>query len=325
MLFTYLSLIILTNHMPDLSLIIPNFFMSIMKKYNTIINNLSYISEFANGCINKLKERTKMINILINGPNGNMGQEITRVAYSKPKLRIVGGVGPVGRDYINKDLGLLVGLGKITGSKVYDDIEIIIKDCDIVVDCTNPEVTINVLNTCIQNGKALVTGTTGFSDKERKLLEDAGKDIPILVASNTSKIAHIFFDLIKILAKRAGNKADIDIIEMHENKKLDAPSGTAKEIASLIANELHLQLNHVAEYGRKGKGIRPAQSICFHSIRSGNYPSSHKVIFGHQNEKIELAFDGYNMIPFAEGIVDAAEFLYNKKPGVYTMEDVFSS
>jgi 4-hydroxy-tetrahydrodipicolinate reductase len=266
-----------------------------------------------------------MIKILVNGPKGNMGQEIIRVAYNKPELEIVGGVGPVGRDYIGKDLGVLVGLGDIIGAIVYDNINLAIQKCDIVIDCTRPEVTLNTMEACIKYGKALVTGTTGFSDEESKLLKDAGKNIPILVASNTSKIAHIFFDLIKILTKRAGNKADIDIIEMHENKKLDAPSGTAMEIASLIADELHLKLDQVAEYGRKGKGIRPAQSICFHSIRSGNYPTSHKVIFGHQNEKIELAFDGYNMIPFAEGIVDAVKFLYNKKPGLYKIENVFDS
>jgi len=120
-----------------------------------------------------------------------------------------------------------------------------------------------------------------------------------------------------------GKYADIDIIEMHDNKKPDAPSGTAIEIASIISDQWGVKLEDIAEYGKKGKGIRPSQSICFSSVRSGGFPSSHKIIFGFQNEKIELQLDGYNMHPYANGIIDAAMFLSNKKPGFYTIEQVF--
>lgn len=265
-----------------------------------------------------------MTKLLIIGPKGNMGQEIVQVAYNRSEIEIVGGVGPAGRDYIGKDLGVLSGLGQEINAKVYDDINSIIGLCDVVVDCTNPEVTIKILKSCLENGKALVTGTTGFSDQDKKILKDASKQIPVLVASNTSRKAHIFFDLIKKLSKKTGREADIDIVEMHENKKLDAPSGTAKEIAAMIAAELDLDLSQAVEYGRKGKGIRKSNSICFHSIRSGNYPTSHRVIFGYQNEKIELHFDGYNMNSCAEGIVDAVSYISDKKPGFYRIEDVFN-
>lgn len=274
---------------------------------------------------NKSEKGMKMVKALINGPKGNMGQEIIRIAYGKPEIEIVGGVGPVGRDYIGKDLGILLGLGDAIGAKVYDNINHIIHKCDIVIDCTRPEITMNILNVCIKNNKALVIGTTGFSDNEKKMIREAGEYIPILLASNTSKMAHVFFYILKILSKSVGKKADIDIIDIHGNKKLDAPSGTAKEIASIIADELNLELEKVAEYGRKGKGVRPAQSICFHSVRTGNYPTSHKVIFGFQNEKIELHYDGYNMHSAAEGIVDAVLFIYDKEPGFYTIEQVFST
>lgn len=265
-----------------------------------------------------------MIKVLINGINGKMGRAIAQSAYKSPEMKIIGGVGPTGRSYIGTDLGVLVGLGNAIGAKVYDDINQIIKKCDVVLDCTRAEITLKLLETCIKYKKSLVTGTTGFSDKEKKQIEEAGQCIPILLASNTSKIAHVFFEIIETLTKKLGKYADIDIIEMHDNKKPDAPSGTAKEIASIISSQLGVKLENIAEYGRKGKGIRPSQSICFSSIRSGGFPSSHKIIFGFQNEKIELQLDGYNMHPYANGIIDAAIFLSNKKPGFYAFDQVIT-
>ena len=264
-----------------------------------------------------------MIKVLISGPNGKMGRAITQSAYKSPEMKIIGGIGPVGRSYIGTDLGVLVGLGDAIGARVYDDINQIIKQCDIVLDCTSAEVTLKLLKTCIKYKKSLVTGTTGFSDKEKRQIKKAGQDIPVLLAANTSRVAHVFFEIIEMLSKKLGQSADIDIIEMHENKKPDAPSGTAIEIASIISDQWGVKLEDIAEYGRKGKGIRPSQSICFSSIRSGGFPSSHKVIFGFQNEKIELQLDGYNMHAYANGIIDAAIFLSNKKPGFYTIEQVF--
>jgi len=256
-----------------------------------------------------------MIKVLINGINGKMGRAIAQSAYKSPEMKIIGGVGPTGRSYIGTDLGVLVGLGNAIGANVYDDINQIIKKCDVVLDCTRAEVTLRLLETCIKYKKSLVTGTTGFSDKEKRQIEEAGQYIPILLA----------------LTKKLGKYADIDIIEMHDNKKPDAPSGTAKEIASIISSQLGAissqlgaKLENIAEYCRKGKGIRPSQSICFSSIRSGGFPSSHKIIFGFQNEKVELQLDGYNMHPYANGIIDAAIFLSNKKPGFYSFNQVIT-
>jgi len=264
-----------------------------------------------------------MIKVLINGINGKMGRAIAQSTFKNSEMKIVGGVGPVGRPYIGTDLGVLVGLGNAIGVKVCDDINQIIEKCDIVLDCTRADVTLKLLETCLKYNKSLVTGTTGFSDNDKKKFKKAGQDIPILLAANTSRVAHIFFEIVQTLSKKLGKDADIDIIEMHENKKPDAPSGTAIEIASIISDQLGVKLDDIAEYGRKGKEIRPSQSICFSSIRSGGFPSSHKIIFGFQNEKIELQLDGYNMHSYADGIIDAALFLSNKKPGFYTIEEVF--
>lgn len=263
-----------------------------------------------------------MVKVLIIGPNGKMGRAMVYSAYKNPNTLIIGGVGPKDREYIGMDLGALIGLGRNIGAKVVHDIRDIIEKCDVVLDCTMTEVSMKVLQVCLDYKRAFVTGTTGFSEAERKELTNAGQKIPVLHASNTSTIVHLLFYLVKIVAKEVGMKADIDIIEMHGNTKVDAPSGTANKIGEIISRELGLDLKKIAEYGRKGKGIRSPHTIHFSSIRSGEIPSSHKVIFGFENERLELTHHAYNMNTFSEGMIESAIFINNKDPGCYDLNQV---
>lgn len=264
-----------------------------------------------------------MIKVLVVGPNGKMGKAMIQLAHRHPMITIVGGVGPKGRKYIGRDLGAIAGLGEDIGASAYDDMNAIVHHCDVVLECTNAEASLDILQKCVAAAKALVSGSTGFTDEERAQFQNAGEFIPVLLASNTSKFAHLFFHLIKWIAGKVGKEADIDIIEMHDRNKSDAPSGTSKEIGQIIAEELGLEFDKIARYQRKGKGTRPAHTIDYSSIRTGNYPTTHKVIFSLENEKLELSFDGYNMYPFAGGMIEAAVFLHDKKPGFYTIEQAF--
>ncbi len=263
-----------------------------------------------------------MVKVLIIGPNGKMGRGMVHCAYKNPNTLIIGGVGPKDRKYIGMDLGALVGLGRNIGAKVVHDIRDIIEKCDVVLDCTITEVSMKVLRVCLEYKKAFVTGTTGFSEAEREELTSAGQKIPVLHASNTSIIVNLLFYLLKIVTKEVGMKADIDITEMHGNTKVDAPSGTANEIGEIISRELGLNLKEIAEYGRKGKGTRSPHTIHFSSIRSGEIPSSHQVIFGFENERLELTHHAYNMNPFAEGMIKSAIFISDKGPGCYDFNQV---
>lgn len=263
-----------------------------------------------------------MVKVIIIGPNGKMGKAMVQSGFKNSDIRIIGGVGPKGREYIGMDLATLVGLGKNIGGRVVDDTGDIIEKCDVVLDCTRPEISMQVLKVCMEYKKAFVTGTTGFSGKERKELAKAGQIIPVLPASNTSNVAHLLFYLVGIVAKQLGMKADIDIIEMHANTKIDAPSGTAIEIGEMISKDLGFNLEEIAEYGRKGKGLRSPHTIHFASIRSGEIPTTHKVIFGLENERLELTHHGYNMVPFAEGMIKAAIFINDKEPGCYDFKQV---
>ena len=121
-----------------------------------------------------------MVKVLIVGVNGKMGRAMVRSGYENPDIQIIGGVGPKGRDYVGTDLGALVGLGKNIGTVAVDNMKDLIEECDVVLDCTRPEVSMEVLKTCLEAKRTLVTGTTGFSDEERKELERAGQVIPIL-------------------------------------------------------------------------------------------------------------------------------------------------
>jgi len=252
-----------------------------------------------------------------------MGKAIIQLAQDNRMITIIGGVGPKGRKYIGRDLGSIAGVGDTIGAIAYDDINEIIHCCDVVVECTNADASLKILRQCVSTGKPFVSGTTGISEEHLAQFRKAGERIPVLLASNTSKIAHLFFHLIKWVSGRIGKEADIDIIEMHDRNKLDAPSGTAKEIGNLIAIELGLKLDEIVRYQRLGKEIRPSPTIDYTSIRTGNYATTHRVIFGFDNEKLELSFDGYNMYPFAGGILDAVVYLHDKSPDFYTIEQVF--
>lgn len=265
------------------------------------------------------------IKILIVGPNGKMGKAMIQIAACHPQISLVGGVGPSPCSYSGMDLAQVAGLAELTGAIVHDSINGIIDACDVVLECTNARVSMEYLQTCISHNKALVSGTTGFSEEEKALFEAAGKTIPVVLASNTSKIAHIFFDVINYITARVGQEADIDIIEMHDRDKLDAPSGTSREIGHTIAAILGKKFDDLARYQRKGSGIRSKHTLDYTSIRSGTSNPRHTVMFGFDNEQMEVSLRGDNMLPYAEGMIQAALFISRQEPGFYTIEQVFAA
>lgn len=263
-----------------------------------------------------------MVRLVIVGPNGAMGRALVRRAAVHPSIELVGGIGPSGRDYIGLDLGLLVGLGRRLGAVVLEDLESVIDDCDVVLECTRPEVSMTMLQTCLEHRKPFGTGTTGFSAQQAKKMDRAAETVAVLRASNGSRLVHLLYDLIRTVTKQAGEGADIDIVEMHGRTKRDAPSGTAKEMGEIIASELGYDLDDIAEYGWEGMGVRARGSLHFSAIRSGGTPSTHQVIFGFRNERLELTHRAYNTEAFADGLIDAAMFASSQAGGFFTLDDV---
>ena len=251
--------------------------------------------------------------VIVIGPRGKMGKLITQVAASRDDMELVGAIAPKGRDYIGKDLGTVAMTGFELGVPVTDDLESIIDSCDVIIDFSTKEMAMEVLDLAIAHKKALVCGSTGFSTEEMKRFEEAGKQIPMLYAANTSKLVNIMNKLLELVTATLKDEIDIEILEMHDQWKKDAPSGTSKEMGEIMAHALGKELSDIAVYGREGES---------HSLRAGNIPSSHTVYFGGMGERLEITHHSYNWECFARGACDCAAYLEGKGPGFYSIKDV---
>lgn len=260
--------------------------------------------------------------LIVVGPRGKMGKFITEIASQREGIEIVAGVGPAGRDYIGKDIGEVAMLGKTIGAPVVDDLESVIDNCDVIIDFSTVEMGMRSLAAARAHGKALICGSTGFTPDQVKEFHDAAADIPVMLAANTSKLVNIMFKLIQEAAELAGD-VDVEILDMHDNTKLDAPSGTAKEIGEIVADARGVSLEEEAVYGRCGVSPRRHGNIGFHSLRGGDIPSSHTTYFVGISERLEITHHSGSFKSFAAGAVDAAEFIQNKPNGFYTIKEAF--
>ena len=265
-----------------------------------------------------------MWKVIVVGPKGKMGKLITQVIANRDDLELVAGIGPKGRDYIGGDLGTAAMVGRELGVPVLDDLGSVIEKCDVIIDFSTKENAMDVLDLALKYKKALVNGTTGFSAEEMQRFKDAANIIPMLYAANTSKLVNIMNKLLELVASTVGNELDIEILEMHDQWKKDAPSGTSKEMGETMAHALGKELNEIKVHGREGVSPRVPGTIGYHSLRAGNIPSSHTVFFGGMGERLEITHHSYNWECFARGAVDCAAYLKGKEPGFYTIKDVLN-
>ena len=251
---------------------------------------------------------------IITAPRGKMDKLIIKAAAESKDIEVVAALGVKGRDYIGKDAGLVSGLGYEIGAPVIDDLEfeiqgkMAIEQCDIIIDFSKVELSMEVLKLAVKYNKAYICGTTGFQPNQIEEIHRASETIPLLFAANTSFVVNLMNKLLEISAVALGERADIEIIDMHDAKKKDAPSGTAKEMGAAI---------------KEASGIE-VKSSAYHSIRSGDIPSSHTVIFGCLGERLEITHHSYNWECYARGACDAARFLCGKAPGLYAMKDILN-
>lgn len=263
------------------------------------------------------------VKIVLTAPRGKMGRTITRLAAAREDIILAGAVAAKGRDYVGQDLGRVAGLGYDLGILVTDDLEAALARCDVAVDFSTPENSLAVLQAACRHRKPLLCGTTGFSQEEKEILERAAEQIPLIYSDNTSKLVNVMSKALELVTRAVGETSDIEIIEMHDRFKPDAPSGTAKDMGALIAKTLGKNLTEIADYGRCGLSLRREGHIGYHSVRSGGISSTHTVLFGGLSERLEITHHAYNSESFAAGACDCAVFLYGKAPGHYTVEDVF--
>lgn len=251
-----------------------------------------------------------MINILLSGACGRMGQAISAMCDQRDDIRISCGFD------LNKSM--------VVNFPVYDDYDKIKEDADVIIDFSNPSNTENLLAYAISINKPCVIATTGLIKKQIDLLHEASAKIPVFFSANMSLGVNLIIALAQRAAKILGNSFDIEIIEKHHNQKLDAPSGTALAIADAISDSLKTAPNYI--YDRhSARKKRDKNEIGLHAIRGGTIVGEHDVLFAGNNEIVQISHSATSRDVFATGAIRAAEFIYNKPCGMYSMNDLFGS
>jgi 4-hydroxy-tetrahydrodipicolinate reductase len=204
-----------------------------------------------------------------------------------------------------------------------DDLRAVIEKGDVVVDFSSHNATSSIAQLCAEQKKGMVIGTTGHSDEGRAQIGEFTSRIPIVLSSNYSTGVNTLFWLTRKAAEILGPGFDLEIVEMHHRLKRDAPSGTAKTLAEILAGIRKQQLERVARHGREGiVGERTNEEIGIHSVRGGDVVGDHTVIFAGAGERVELTHKASSRDTFANGALRAARWVVNQKPGLYTMENV---
>jgi 4-hydroxy-tetrahydrodipicolinate reductase len=240
-----------------------------------------------------------MTKIIINGSKGRMGQALVNCAPQHRGLELAAKI----------DAG--------------DDLAAVIGQADVVIDFSSHAATVAVATLCAKHGKALVIGTTGHSDTDVFEIRKLAKEIPMVWASNFSTGVNTLFWLTRKAAEILGPNFDLEVVEMHHRLKKDAPSGTAKSLAEILADVRKLHLNEAARHGRAGiVGERTQSEIGVHSIRGGDVVGDHTVIFANTGERVELTHKASSRDTFANGALRAAAWVVKQKPGIYDMQDV---
>ena len=263
-----------------------------------------------------------MVNIAIVGAAGRMGKILMEACAESEYAQLSVATEHPDSSLLGADAGEVAGLGKneIIISSSLDDAK---NDFDVLIDFTRPTPTLNHLDWCVKNNKAMVIGTTGFSDDEKAQIDTAGKSIPIVFAANYSVGVTLSLKLLEMTAKVMGDSVDIEIIEAHHRHKVDAPSGTALAMGEVIADVLDRDLATDAVYCREGHmGERERKTIGFQTIRAGDIVGEHTVIFADIGERLEITHKASSRMTFANGAVRAALWLKQNKAGVFNMRDV---
>jgi 4-hydroxy-tetrahydrodipicolinate reductase len=209
------------------------------------------------------------------------------------------------------------------GVKIGSDVVAAVAAADVLIDFTRPEGTMKHLDACLKQSRAMVIGTTGFSEPERNKISEAAKRIPIVMSPNFAVGVNVLFKVVETAARALGEGYDVEIVEAHHRHKVDAPSGTALKLGEVVAAALNTELPAAAAHGRHGDtGERPAKQIGFHAIRGGDVIGEHTVLFLGAGERLELAIRSQSRMTYAGGAVRAAKWLRGRPPGLYDMFDV---
>lgn len=263
-----------------------------------------------------------MSNIAVAGAAGRMGRQLMLAVLERDDLTLCGATEHPDSDALGIDAGLLVGSTKL-GFDLVSDITAADGKATTIIDFTSPENTRNLLQHAAANKVNMVIGTTGLSEEDKAILNEASASTAIVFASNYSVGVTLSLELLAHAAKVLGDQYDIEVIEAHHRHKVDAPSGTALSMGESVAGALGRSLDSCAVYAREGiTGPRKDQTIGFATVRAGDIIGEHTVMFCGQGERLEITHKATDRMTFARGAVRAAAWVSNQPPGLYNMTDV---
>lgn len=246
--------------------------------------------------------------LVISGACGRMGQTIGRSALQAPGVTVGGAFEVAGHAMIGHDYGSVLGLSGRLGIPVLDDPKAAMARGNVVIEFTLPEPTLAHVAAAKTLKKPMVIGTTGFSEAQLSKIRAAAKAIPIVLSPNMSLGVNLLLLLARTAAERLGLDYDVEVIEAHHRHKKDAPSGTAKRLAEVLAEARH----------------QPLKTIPVHAVRAGDIVGDHTVLLAGPAERIELTHRAHSREVFARGALVAAQFVIGRRPGLYDMADVLN-
>jgi len=251
-----------------------------------------------------------MTRIILSGCNGKMGQVITRLVSENPDVEIVAGSDPYE--------------GIKNTYPVYSNVGDIVEKADAIIDFSNPAALDSLLSYALSTKTPVILCTTGYNDEQKEKIYNASKSTPVFFSANMSLGVNLVSELIKRAAMQLEGLFDIEIIEKHHNKKVDAPSGTALMLADSINSVLKEKAEYVYERQSK-REKRSNNEIGLHAVRGGTIVGEHEVIFAGNDEIIEIKHTALSKEVFAVGAIKAAVYMNGKtEAGLYDMNNVIN-
>lgn len=261
------------------------------------------------------------INVAVSGATGRMGREVARLVAQSDDLRLVGGIARARREPRET---IPLGYPRVEAPEAAGPV---IEAADVVLDFSAPEHLGRLLASQAEAlaGRALVVGTTGLGAEQLDALDRAAARSPVVVAANFSIGVNVLLALVQRAARLLpADRYDVEVIEAHHRRKLDAPSGTALALGAAVALGREARLDDLRRDGRAGRSEseRPVGEIGFHAVRGGEVVGEHRVLFLGARERIELAHAAHDRSLFAEGALLAARWAVGQAPGRYDLLEV---
>ena len=245
-----------------------------------------------------------MCNIFISGATGKVGRILIKQVLEDPYLKLAGGSASKESKDLGKDLGALIGKSN-TNINIIEGISNE-KDIDLIIDFSRPQNSIEVLRFARKENIPMLIGTTGFNEDELEEINEISKEIPLLIAPNTSMGIALFKKILDYSKEVLNVASSIEIYEQHHKEKKDSPSGTAINLKDQL------------------KEILSNKDIHIESSREGNSPGVHTVKLSFEDEILEISHKATDRSIFAKGAIIAGKWLKHKPPGLYTMQDIYS-